>query len=206
MRIRVVLPAPLAPSSPTTSPEPTARSTPSTAVNRPKTLLTPAHSASISASAISGSAISGSAISGSAISGIGAVQLCSQRRHAHRVLQVGRHLLSGDTDGPLLSGLACGLLSGLACGLLSGLAGGLPYPPGAGPPPGPAALILAIGTAGHDHDGPRYGRDDLGRGALGEGPPRVEDEHVRRPRRLVQVGGGHQHGRAARGGPRDEPP
>src|SRR5271157_3537314 len=97
MRIRVVLPAPLAPSSPTTSPGPTARSTPATAVNRPKTLLTPAHSASIS--------------------GIGSLQLGAQRCHAHRVLQVRRHQLRGG-DG-LGGGLAGGLLTGMA-GALAG--------------------------------------------------------------------------------------
>ena len=46
IRIRVVLPAPLAPSSPTTSPGPTVRSTRSTTVSGPKVRLTWAHSAS----------------------------------------------------------------------------------------------------------------------------------------------------------------
>ena len=162
MRIRVVLPAPLAPSSPTTSPGPTVRSTPSTAVNRPKTRRTPAHSARAQARAPSSSARRAATHTASCRSGV--------------------------------TGLAPGAPAAASTRQV----------PRA--PPGPAPLVRVRGRAGRDRDRARHRCHDLGRGARGEGPPRVQDEHLRRPRRLVQVGGGHQHGRAARGGAGDEPP
>src|SRR5579864_8303532 len=74
-RMRVVLPAPFAPSRPTTSPCPTARSTADTAVNAPKLLVTMLACASGS-------------------TGLPSRLVCclgSQARDDDRVLEVGRH-------------------------------------------------------------------------------------------------------------------